>query len=337
MEATTTSRRRLIAVVTLSLAACSSNHSANPNDPAATPATAASTTPVESVGTSTGSSPESTSPSASTSGSTTTSSTTSTTTTTTTAPSSLTVTGRAVAGTAGGVETVEPFAQTDPFAEVVRLLDGTCVGWSGSRGGSTVGLAVGTPVLLLEAETNAEVGTGTITASRWEDASAGGGQYQCAFDFAGTLSAPRAEFRIKVGALAPWLARPDPTLPGTFTASVSTDASIGLVPECPAVPAEPDPAVTTTTLVPPPTTVAAPPVTNWSAVGQYWSSGVRSLCAAGLPVTAIARPCRPPGVASEYISAVVDSSDPTLTYTNGTAIPAGTALTVVVATGRPCE
>ena len=82
------------------------------------------------------------------------------TTTTTTAPASLTVTGRAVAGTAGGVETVEPFAQTDPFAEVVRLADGTCVGWSGSRGGSTVGLAVGTPVTLLETETNTEVGTG---------------------------------------------------------------------------------------------------------------------------------------------------------------------------------
>ena len=54
-------------------------------------------------------------------------------------------------------------------------------------------------------------------------------------------------------------------------------------------------------------------------------------------MTAIARPCRPPGVGSEYISAVVDSSDPTLTYANGAPIPAGTAVTVVVATGRPCE
>ena len=64
---------------------------------------------------------------------------------------------------------------------------------------------------------------------------------------------------------------------------MSTDASIGLIPECPAVPAEPDPAATTTTVVPPPTTVAAAPVTNWNAVGQYWSNGVRSLCAPGCP------------------------------------------------------
>ena len=46
---------------------------------------------------------------------------------------------------------------------------------------------------------------------------------------------------------------------------------------------------------PPPTTAAAAPVSGWNAVGQYWSNGVRALCAAGLPVTAIARPCRPAG------------------------------------------
>jgi hypothetical protein len=161
----------------------------------------------------------------------------------------------------------------------------------------------------------------------------GAEQWNCSFDFSVTLTAPHAEFRIKVGPLAPWLARPDATAPGTFTASVSTDASIGLIPECPALPVEPDP--TATTLVPP-TTAAPVPVTGWNAVGQFWSTGVRALCTAGLPVTAIARPCRPPGAGSEYITQIVDSSDPTVVYANGAAVPAGTALTVVVATGRPC-
>ena len=224
------------------------------------------------------------------------------------------MTGRAVAGAVGAVETAEPFAATDPFAEAVRLADGTCVGWSGSRGGSTVGLATGAPVTVLDVEDNTEIGSGTITASRWEDMAAGAGQWNCSFDFSVTLDAPHAEFRIKVGALAPWLAGPDPTAPGTFTASVSTDASIALIPECPALPAEPDPSATTlaptTTLAPPPTTAAAAPVTGWNAVGQYWSTGVRALCAAGLPVTAIARPCRPPGVGSEYITQVVEQRRP---------------------------
>ena len=252
----------------------------------------------------------------------------------------LAVTGRAVAGAAGGAETAEPYAQTDPFAEAVRLADGTCVGWSGSRGGSTAGLVVGAPVTVLAVEDNTEIGTGSITASRWEDMSAGGGQWNCSFDFNATLTAPHAEFRIKVGALAPWLARPDATAPGTYTASVSTDASIGAIAECPALPPEPDPTATTaaptTTLAPPPTTAAAPPVSGWNAVGQYWSNGIRALCVAGLPVTAIARPCRPAGVGSEYIAQVVDSDDPTEIYANGAPIPAGTHLTVVVATGRPC-
>jgi hypothetical protein len=63
---------------------------------------------------------------------------------------------------------------------------------------------------------------------------------------------------------------------------------------------------------------------------------VAALCDAGLPVTAIARPCRPPGIGSEYVVAVVDSADPTVSYPNGAAVPIGTELTVVVATGRLC-
>ena len=78
-------------------------------------------------------------------------------------------------------------------------------------------------------------------------------------------------------------------------------------------------------------------VSGWHAVGQYWSRGVASLCRAGLPVTAIARPCRPEGVGSEYIAAVVDSNDSTVTYADGARVQVGTQMTVVVATGRLCE
>jgi hypothetical protein len=329
-------RRRLLVMSALALVgACSSNHEANPNDAGppvtATAATAAGTAPSSPPGTGPGSTDAtgSTAPDA---------------TTVSTAPTSsgpLTVTGRAIAGAAGEVEAGEPYARTDPFSEAVRLEDGTCVGWAGSRGGSTVGLAVGAPVVVLGAEDNTELGAGTITASRWEDMSEGGNQWNCSFDFSATLDAPHAEFRVKVGPLAPWLARLDPAAPGTYTASVSTDASIGLIPECPALPAGPDPAATTlaptTTVTPPPTTVAPAPVSGWNAVGQYWATGIRALCTAGLPVTAIARPCRPPGAGSEYITQVVDSDDPTEVYANGAAVPAGTRLTVVVATGRPCD
>ena len=319
--------RRLLLVSSVVLVACSSNHAANPN--AAEPPPSATASAGTAADTTTGSTEPSTSSPDTTAG---------TTTSTTTGP--LEITGRAVAGTAGEVDTAEPFILTDPFAEAVRLADGTCVGWSGSRGGSTLGLAVGAPLTVLDADDNSEVGAGTITASRWEDVSGGGGQFMCTFDFAATLTSPQAEFRIKVGGLAPWLARPDPTAPGTYTASVSTDASVGLIEECPAVPAEPDPTATTaaptTTLTPPPTTPAPAPVTGWNAVGQYWSNGVRALCAAGLPVVAIARPCRPAGVASEYITQVVNAADPATVYANGGAIPAGTQLAVVVAIGIPC-
>ncbi len=257
--------------------------------------------------------------------------------------------GTAVAGAAGGVEPGgAPYTQTDPFSEAVRLADGTCVGWNGSRGGSTAGLAVGAPVLVLDPTTNAELGAGTITASRWEDPSGGGNQWTCFFDFSATVTAAvPADALIRVGSLQPWTARPDPHDPSVRVASVSTDAAIGQIASCPALPTpttttsttNTTPAASTvaTTTLPPTTTVLAPPVTAWSAIGQYWSIGVGSLCKAGLPVTALARPCREPDVGSEYITEVVDSNDPTVKYANGAAIPAGTQLTVVVATGRPCE
>ncbi len=252
------------------------------------------------------------------------------------------VAGTAVAGSAGAVEASGgPYSQTDPFSEVVRLADGTCVGWE-SRGGSTSGLAVGAPVAVLDPTTNALLGSGTVTASRWEDVSGGGGQWTCFFAFRAEVSAPApADVLVKVADLQPWTARPDPAHPDSRVASVSTDAAIRLIASCPALPAPTTTAAATastvtTTTVAPTTTVAGPPVAGWKAIGQYWSIGVDALCRAGLPVTAIARPCRPPNAGSDYITAVVDSNHPDVKYADGAAIPAGTPLTVVVTTGRPC-
>ena len=247
------------------------------------------------------------------------------------------MTGTAVAGAAGGVEPgAPPYTQTDPFAEAVRLADGTCVGWADSRGGSTAGLTVGAPVAILVPDTSEQIGSGTVTGSRWADASAGGGQWNCSFDFQATLTRAATEFDVKVGGLSPWLAVPDPAAPGAFVASVSTNAGIGLIAECPAPPPEPAATVVGETTTVPPTIAIGPPVTGWSAVGQYWSNGIRSLCSSGLPVTAIARQCRPAGFGSEHITSVVDGSDPTVSYADGAAVPAGTPLTVVVAIGRVC-
>ena len=246
------------------------------------------------------------------------------------------IAGTAIAGSAGAVEAGgPPFRETNPFSEAVRLRDGTCVGWAGSQGGSTAGLAVGARVLILDAELNEEIGSGTIEQSRWEDVSAGGRQWNCFFDFTATVTGSPREFRVRVATLEPWLARPDPAAPDTFVASVNTDAAIGLIPSCPPIP---DPEATTTTAA---STTSRPRAvrfaSGWHAVGQYWSRGVASLCRAGLPVTAIARPCRPEGVGSEYIAAVVDSNDSTVTYADGARVPVGTEVTVVVATGRLCD
>ena len=78
-------------------------------------------------------------------------------------------------------------------------------------------------------------------------------------------------------------------------------------------------------------------MSGWNAVGQYWSVGVDALCKAGFAVTALARPCREPNQGSEYITEIADSNRAAVRYVNGAAIPAGTQLTVVVATGRPCD
>lgn len=334
-------RAHVIIGAALLLTACSSNRDARPSDARPEP-----TATSEPSGTSDGSAPTtdgSTVPSSDSTASTEStapSSSTPSTPASSIAPATTTVSGTAVAGSAGAVETAgPPFAGTDPFAEAVRLSDGTCVGWAGSQGGSTLGLAAGAPVTVLDAVDNVEIGTGTIQASRWEDMSAGGEQWNCMFDFTATVTGAPAEFRIRVGPLGPWTARPDPAAPTTFVASVSTNASVGLIPSCPAIPdADATASTVATTVAATVVPTSAPPlVTGWNAVGQYWSRGVASLCGLGLPVTAIARPCRPAGAGSEYITSVVDSNDPTVTYANGVGIPLGTELTVVVATGRLCS
>jgi hypothetical protein len=180
-------------------------------------------------------------------------------------------------------------------------------------------------------------------ASRWQDPSNGGSQWTCFFDFTAQVANPPAEVLVKIGSLQPLTARPDPADPSRKVASVSTDAAIRLIASCPAPPppttttaVPPTPSTAVTTTLPSTTTTFGPPSGGWNAVGQYWSVGVDSLCKAGLPVTAIARPCRPPNVGSDYITEVVDSGHSTVKYPNGAAIPTGTPLTVVVTSGRPC-
>jgi hypothetical protein len=322
------------------LAACSSSRQAGPIAQRTTTTTTTSSVPgTTSDGSQPGSTTSTAPPGSGATGSTAPSSTVAT----TTSPSGTRrITIVAVAGSTGPVlEGGPPFTEADPFTEAVRLRDGTCTGWDGSAGGTTEGLAVGAPVLVLGAEDNEEIGRGTIERSRWEDVADGGEQWNCFFELTATVTGSPAEFRIRVGGLQPWLAGPDPADPDTFFASVSTDAAIGLIPACPPVPPEPDETATTTasTTTSTTTTTTAPPgpTGEWRAIGRYWSEGLRSMCRAGLAVTALARPCRPPGVGSEYISEIVDSNDPTVLYEDNARLPRGTEVTAVVATGRPCE
>jgi hypothetical protein len=322
------------------LAACSSSRQAGPIGPRTNPTTTSSVPATTSDGTQPGSTSSTAPPGSGTTGSTASSSTVAA----TTSPSGTrTITIVAVAGSTGAVlPGGPPFSDADPFTEAVRLADGTCTGWDGSAGGTTEGLEVGAPVLILDAENNEEIGRGTIERSRWEDVADGGEQWNCFFELSASVTGSPAEFRIRVGGLQPWLAGPDPADPDTFFASVSTDAAIGLIPACPPVPPEPDETAATTASTAPTTTTTtttapAGPAGEWQAIGRYWSQGLRSMCRAGLAVTALARPCRPPGVGSEYISEIVDSNDPTVTYEDNARLPRGTQVTAVVATGRPCE
>ena len=191
--------RRAAALIgaTLALVACTSGREARAPERPAAPSTSEgsteSTTPDE-----TGDQADDSSPTTDRAGTSSTSSTSSTSTTVAAAE----LKGTAVAGSAGGVEAAgPPFSQTDAFSEAVRLSDGTCVGWPEGQGGSTAGLAVGAPIIVLDAVANQELGRGSITASRWEDMSAGGEQWNCFFDFTAAVSGAPPEVRIKVANL----------------------------------------------------------------------------------------------------------------------------------------
>jgi hypothetical protein len=240
------------------------------------------------------------------------------------AESTTSIAGAAVAGNSGG----EGEGSTDPHSEVVREADGSCRGWAGSgdRGAWTSGLVAGATVRFLAKEDDTVIGTGTLDAGQAVNVGTDGNdQWMCTFAFRGEVRGNPGEFRIQVADLAPWLARPDPTNPGSFVASVSTDATTDEFLAC----TEPE---------------YGDQVFEFSVVGQYWSDGIPSVCFAGLDVVEIRRPCRPPTIASDHVAAVLSYDDPAVVFEDESGfrgdvvatLAPGTKAIVVVVTGRPC-
>lgn len=242
---------------------------------------------------------------------------------TTTPVVTIEIVGTAVAGNSGG----EGEGATQTLSETVRNTDGTCSGWKGpgDAGLWTEGLEVGAPVQILDRETDAHIGDGKITASSWADVDPSNHeQWNCTFSFSGTVSHQVEAFKIKVADLAPWVTRPDPTKPGSFIASVDTQIELSRISNCT-------------------DREAGQPISEWQAVGQFWVDGLSTLCANGLVVEKIQRPCRPPNAGSEYITVVRSAADPNVIYEDagGLRIDASTLapdtkVIVDVATGRPC-
>jgi hypothetical protein len=247
---------------------------------------------------------------------------------TTTAPAATlpvvtsTINGTAVAGNSGGVGA----DQTDSFSEAVRNEDGTCSGWDGPGGEAwTGGLEAGAAVRILDGTTNQEIGTGSIVSSNFTDVDPGDRQqWICTFAFSATVTGAPAVFQLGVADLAPWVARPDPTTPGQFVASVNTVADPAFFTQC----TDDD---------------FGDEVTAWSAAGLFWSDGIASVCSNGLHIEALDRPCRPRDVGSDHVISVVRFDDPAVVLedTSGLKVdPAtlepGTPVVVRIATGRPC-
>jgi hypothetical protein len=232
------------------------------------------------------------------------------------------IVGIAVAGNSGGVGE----GQTDSFSEAIRNEDGTCSGWTGRDVEQpwTAGLESGASFVILPRDGHEVIGEGTLGTSSFvnvgNDAEP---QWMCSFPFSGIVDGAPQEFLIKVGDLDPWLVRPDPTKPGEFVSSVNTVASADYFDAC--------------------TSDAVSPISEWNAVGTYWSVGLPNLCGAGLKVADIERPCRGPREGSDYIVKVVDAVDPRIVYEDDRGLqvdPAtlapGTQVVVLIATGRPC-
>lgn len=233
-----------------------------------------------------------------------------------------TVVGAAVGGSAGDVGP----GSTDPFSEAVRNEDGTCSGWAGPGGGWTQGLESGAPVVFLARDSDAQIGTGAVGTSRFEDVGSDREQWNCIFPFEGTIEGTPESYRIKVADLPPWVVVPNPSDPSQWIVSIDTSVQLDSFTEC----ATPGDGVTA--------------VAAWDSVGTYWSRGIpQQICGSGLAVARVERPCRPPGIASEHIVKVTRADDPAVVLEDASGLlvdPAellpGTEVVVHVATGRPC-
>ena len=234
------------------------------------------------------------------------------------------IAGSAVAGNSGGVGP----DQTETRSEAVRLADGTCVGWAGPGNGSpwTLGLDVGASISVLDRKLDTVIGSGTIINAEAEDVDpTDGEQWQCRFGFSAKVKGSPQTFRIKVADLQFWVVNADPSRPGEFTTSVSTEASPLIFPDC----TDDD---------------FGTAVGEWTVVGQFWADGIPTLCFNGLDVVKIERPCRPANIASDNIITVVDAENPDIVYEDATGLLVdvttlvpGTKVAVRVATGRPCS
>jgi hypothetical protein len=231
------------------------------------------------------------------------------------------IVGVAVAGNSGGVGA----DATDSFSEVVRNEDGTCSGWAGRDVAPpwTDGLESGAPFVILAREGDEVLGEGTLATSSFEDVGVERQQWVCSFPFEATINGAPEEFRIKVADLDPWVVRRDPTDPARFVTSVNTVVSVDYFPDC--------------------TSEETFEVTEWSSVGSYWSDGISSLCANGLKVVDIARPCRQRDQGSDYVTLVTSANQPDLVLENADGVQVdvstlapGEPVIVHVATGRPC-
>jgi hypothetical protein len=234
-----------------------------------------------------------------------------------------TVAGSAVAGNSGGVGERD----TQPLSEVVRLDDGTCVGWAGPGTGTwTQGLAAGARITVLDAK-GTKIGTGKIGRPEAKNvAPSGNDQWMCTFPFSATIRGPVSDsFQIKVGSLRTMTAHRDPDQPSLFVASVSTVADPKFVDECAGAP----------------TSV----VTLWGqVVGAYWSDGLKDLCSSGIRIAKVERTCRPRTIGSDRIVAVVSAADPSTVYEDASGVKindvaelgAQPKVRVRVANGQPC-
>ena len=231
------------------------------------------------------------------------------------------VTGVALGGNSGGV------GGTNEFSEVVRNADGSCEGWDGGTGGQwTQGLENGAAVTFLARDSDEIIGQGTITSSAAEDADPADDneQWQCSFSFSGEVAGDPETFRIQVADLNPWVVFPDPARPGTWATSVDTPKEAGMILDC--VEQAPD----------------IEQVTDWNAVGNYWATGLASLCINGLTVADVQAECRPRGIGSDHIIRVVRADDPSVVLEDATRpadvtqVAPYTPVIVFTAIGRAC-